>query len=71
MKGVTLFAAICFCLWFLSEIASVIMWIMQLVEQGMDLTLINVLTFSIGYIAQILASLSGMMFFFKLYNRQK
>lgn len=70
MKGITLFSAICFCLWFLSEIALDIGWTMQLLEQNTDMTLESMFVFIQNNIARTLASLSGTLFFFTLFLKQ-
>lgn len=70
MKGITLFAAICFCLWFLSEIVNTIGRATQLIENNMDMALKNILIYFQGNIARLLVSLSGTMFFFVLYSKQ-
>ena len=70
MKWTTLFAAICFCLWFLSEVAGAIVWVMQLIEQNPNDTLETMLIYLQNNIAQSLASLSGAIFFFTLCSKQ-
>lgn len=70
MKGITLFAAICFCLWFLSEIVGTIGWANQLIENNMNMALKNMFIYFQGNIARLLASLSGLMFFFVLFLKQ-
>lgn len=70
MKWITLFAAICFCLWFLSEVASAIVWVRQLIEQNPNFTLTNLLLYLQGSITKSLAALSGAVFFFALCSKQ-
>ena len=45
MKKVFLFASICFCLWFLSEVTGATVWVMQLIEQNPNFALETVLIY--------------------------
>lgn len=68
MKWITLFAAVCFCLWFLSEVVFVIDRVVALSEGNYPTK--TLLIYLQNNIAQLLASLSGVMFFFTLCSKQ-
>lgn len=70
MKWITLFAAICFCLWFLSEVFSAIAWVTRLIEQNPNFTLETMFIYLQNNVAKLLASLSGAIFFFTLCSKQ-
>ncbi|WP_286693791.1 hypothetical protein [Odoribacter sp. N15.MGS-14] len=73
MKKVSLFAAICFCLWFIADLISVIGYTVTYVESnGIEglLSSLNVIYF-VQSVIEMLAVLSGFIFFLTLYRRQK
>ena len=73
MKKVSLFAAICFCLWFIADLISVIGYTVTYVESnGIErlLSSLNVIYF-VQSVIGMLAVLSGFIFFLTLYRRQK
>ena len=73
MKKVSLFAAICFCLWYIADLISVIGYTVTYVESnGIErlLSSLNVIYF-VQSVIGMLAVLSGFIFFLTLYRRQK
>lgn len=70
MKGITLFAAICFCLWFVSEVISVSEWLVRLFEDNPNFPSKMLPFYLQNSIATLLAALSGVVFFFVLFSKQ-